>query len=130
MTGMVALVCFLLLISPAIAYYANRREQQTARDRVLERRLTNSPATLRTQPAWTTEKGGMARVLAWLSALPWVGGHLSETMRQASAQMLMAIPVLFVVASVVASEWMSLPVALLAGVGAAAMPLLYLRRKR
>ncbi len=130
MTELVTFVCFVLLLSPAIAYYANWREQQIARDRVLERRLTNSPPGLPTQRAWTSSKDGMARVLAWLSALPWVGGYLSETMRQARVPILIAIPALFVVATVASSESLDLPVALLIGVGAAAMPLLYLRRRR
>lgn len=130
MTELVTFVCFVLLLSPAIAYYANRREQESARDRILERRLANSPAGLRTQRAWTAPKDGMARILAWLSALPWVGNYLSETMRQASAPILVAIPALFVVATAVSSESLELPVALLVGVGAAAMPLLYLRRRR
>ena len=130
MTELVTFICFVLLLSPAIAYYANRREQQSARDRVLERRLANPPTGPRTQRAWTAPKDGMARVLAWLSGLPWVGGYLSETMRQASAPMLIAIPALFVVATVFSSEWLGPPAALLFGVAAAAMPLLYLRRRR
>jgi len=129
-TELVTFVCFVLLISPAIAYYANRREQQGARNRELERRLANAPAGLPMQPAWTTPRDGMAGVLAGLSALPWVGSHLSESMRQASAPMLIAIPALLVVVSVVSTAWMDLPVALLIGVAAAAMPLLYLRRRR
>ncbi len=130
MTELVTFVCFVLLLSPTIAYYANRREQQIARDRVLERRLANSPPGPRTQRAWNAPEVGLARLLAWLSALPWVGGYLRETMGQASAPILIAMPALFVVATGVSGQSLDLPVALLIGVGVAAMPLLYLRRKR
>jgi tight adherence protein B len=129
MTELVTFVCFVLLIAPAIAYHAHRGEERRARDRDLERRLANRPAGLPTRPAWSASRDGMARLLPWLTALPLVGSHLGETMRQASAPLLIAIPVLLVAAAAVSAEWMDLPVALLIGLVAAAMPVLYLRRR-
>ena len=45
MTELITLVCFALLISPALVYYTIRRKHRLAQDRVLERRLGDSSAT-------------------------------------------------------------------------------------
>ena len=75
MTELVALVCFILLISPAVAYYTIRQKHRIARERELERRLGNSPVSPRAQAAWMSPKDEMTRVLARLSTVPWVGGY-------------------------------------------------------
>jgi tight adherence protein B len=62
--------------------------------------------------------------------MPWAGGYLGETIRLANAPILLAIPALMVAGTVVFTHWLSLPAALLCGIGAASLPLLYLRRKR
>ena len=84
MTELVTLVCFVLLISPVVAYYTMRQKHRLAEERVLERRLGNSPASPRAEAAWTPPRDEMTLVLARLSTVPWVGGFLSETMRQAT----------------------------------------------
>lgn len=130
MTELVALVCFVLLISPAVAYYTIRQKHRIARERELERRLGNSPASPRTQAAWMSPKDEMTRVLARLSTVPWVGGYLSETMRQATVPLMLAIPALLVAGTFISGHWLTVPGALLFGVAAATAPVLYARRKR
>jgi hypothetical protein len=78
MTELTTLVCFVLLISPAVAYYTMRQQHRLAQERVLQRRLGNSPASLRAQSAWTAPKDEMTLVLARLSTVPWVGGYLER----------------------------------------------------
>ena len=130
MTELVALVCFILLISPAVAYYTIRQKHRIARERELERRLGNSPASPRTQAAWMSPKDEMTRVLARLSMVPWVGGYLSDTMRQATVPLMLAIPALLVAGTFISGHWLTVPGALLFGVAAATAPVLYARRKR
>ena len=130
MTELVTFVCFVLLISPAAAYYTIRQKHRLAEERVLERRLGNSPTSPRAQPAWTPPKDEMTLVLARLSTVPWVGGYLSETMRQATVPLMLAIPALLVAGTLVSGHWLSVPGALLCGVAAATLPVLYARRKR
>lgn len=130
MTELVALVCFVLLISPAVAYYTIRQKHRIARERELERRLGNSPASPRTQAAWMSPKDEMTRVLARLSTVPWVGGYLSDTMRQATLPLMLAIPALLVAGTFISGHWLTVPGALLCGVAVATAPVLYARRKR
>jgi tight adherence protein B len=130
MTELVTLVCFILLISPAVAYYTIRQKHRIARERELERRLGNSPASPRTQAAWMSPKDEMTRVLARLSTMPWVGGYLSDTMRQATVPLMLAIPALLVAGTFISGHWLTVPGALLCGVAAATAPVLYARRKR
>jgi tight adherence protein B len=130
MTELVALVCFVLLISPAVAYYTIRQKHRIARERELERRLGNSPASPRTQAAWMSPKDEMTRVLARLSTVPWVGGYLSDTMRQATVPLMLAIPALLVAGTFISGHWLTVPGALLCGVAAGTAPVLYARRKR
>jgi tight adherence protein B len=130
MTELVTLVCFILLISPAVAYYTIRQKHRIARERELERRLGNSPASPRTQAAWMSPKDEMTRVLARLSMVPWVGGYLSDTMRQATVPLMLAIPALLVAGTFISGHWLTVPGALPFGVAAATAPVLYARRKR
>jgi tight adherence protein B len=131
MTDLVTLICFALLVSPAVAYYTIRHRQRLAQDRVLERRLGNLPAEgPRAQPAWAPPEDEVARVLALLKGLPWVGGYLSETMREASVPILLAIPALLVVGTVVSGKWLTVSGALLFGVATSTLPVFYARRKR
>lgn len=130
MTELVALVCFVLLISPAVAYYTIRQKHRIARERELERRLGNSPASPRTQAAWMSPKDEMTRVLARLSTVPWVGGYLSDTMRQATVPLMLAIPALLVAGTFISGHWLTVAGALLFGVATATAPVLYARRKR
>jgi tight adherence protein B len=69
-------------------------------------------------------------VLARLSTVPWVGGFLSETMRQATVPLMLAIPGLLVAGTFISGHWLTVPGALLCGVAAATAPVLYARRKR
>ena len=128
MTELVTLVCFILLISPAVAYYTIRQKHRIARERELERRLGNSPAS--PQAAWMSPKDEMTRVLARLSTVPWVGGYLSDTMRQATVPLMLAIPALLMAGTFISGHWLTVPGALLGGVAAATAPVLYARRKR
>jgi tight adherence protein B len=128
MTELVTLVCFILLISPAVAYYTIRQKHRIARERELERRLGNSPAS--PQAALMSPKDEMTRVLARLSTVPWVGGYLSDTMRQATVPLMLAIPALLVAGTFISGHWLTVPGALLCGVAAATAPVLYVRRKR
>ena len=130
MTELVTLVCFILLISPAVAYYTIRQKHRIARERELERRLGNSPVSPRAQAAWMSPKDEMTRVLARLSTVPWVGGYLSDTMRQATVPLMLAIPALLVAGTFISGHWLTVPGALLFGVAAATAPVLYARRKR
>lgn len=130
MTELVTFFCFALLISPAIAYYLIRHSQQIARERVLDRRLTNSQTDPRVQLAWTAPRNELGRVLARLRALPWVGRYLSESMHQANMPILLAIPALLVVGTLVSGHWLTVPGALLFGVVAATLPVFYARKKR
>jgi tight adherence protein B len=130
MTELITLVCFVLLISPVVAYYTMRQKHRLAEERVLERRLGNSPARPRAEAAWTPPKDEMTLVLARLSTVPWVGGYLSETMRQATVPLMLAIPALLVVGTFVSAHWLNVPGALLCGVAAATAPVLYAHRKR
>jgi Flp pilus assembly protein TadB len=130
MTELTTLVCFVLLISPAVAYYTMRQQHRLAQERVLQRRLGNSPASLRAQSAWTAPKDEMTLVLARLSTVPWVGGYLRETMRQATVPLMLAIPALLVAGTVVSGHWLDVPGALLCGLAAASVPVVYARRKR
>jgi len=130
MTELVTFVCFVLLMTPAALYYVNRRQQRLAQEGILERRLANAqPGPLAQLPAWGPPKDEMTRVLARLNALPWVGGYLGETMRQANVPMLLAVPALMVAGTFISGRWMNLPGALLCGVGAAALPVIYARQK-
>ncbi len=130
MTELITLVCFVLLISPVVAYYTMRQKHRLAEERVLERRLGNSPASPRAEAAWTPPKDEMTLVLARLSTVPWVGGFLSETMRQATVPLMLAIPALLVAGTLVSAHWLNVPGALLCGVAAATAPVLYARRRR
>jgi len=130
MTELITLVCFVLLISPVVAYYTMRQKHRLAEERVLERRLGNSPASPRAEAAWTPPKDEMTLVLARLSTVPWVGGFLSETMRQATVPLMLAIPALLVACTLVSAHWLNVPGALLCGVAAATAPVLYARRRR
>jgi tight adherence protein B len=130
MTELVTFVCFALLMSPALAYYAIRRKERRARDRVLERRLASPLTGPLVQLALTLPKDGMTHVLARLGALPWVGGYLSETLLEASVPLLLAIPVLLVAGTAVASNWLTFSGALLFGIGASTLPVFYARRRR
>jgi tight adherence protein B len=130
MTELVTLICFILLMSPAVAYYTIRQKHRIARERELERRLGNSPASPRTQATWMSPKDEMTRVLARLSTVPWVGGYLSDTMRQATVPLTLAIPALLVAGTFISGHWLTVPGALLCGVAAATAPVLYARRKR
>jgi tight adherence protein B len=130
MTELITLVCFVLLISPVVAYYTMRQKHRLAEERVLERRLGNSPASPRAEAAWTPPKDEMTLVLARLSTVPWVGGFLSETMRQATVPLMLAIPALLVAGTLVSAHWLNVPGALLCGVAAATTPVLYARRRR
>jgi tight adherence protein B len=129
MTELIALVCFALLISPALVYYAIRRKHRLAQDRVLERRLGDSSATPHTQPAWSPPKDEMPLVLARLRMVPWVGSYLSQTMRQATLPLVLAIPALLVAGTVISGHWLKVPGALLCGLAAAMLPVLYARRR-
>jgi len=130
MTELVTLVCFILLISPAVAYYTIRQKHRIARERELERRLGNSPASPRTQATWMSPKDEMTRVLARLSTVPWAGSYLSDTMRQATVPLMLAIPALLIAGTFISGHWLTVPGALLFGVAAATAPVLYARRKR
>jgi len=130
MTELITLICFVLLISPVVAYYTMRQKHRLAEERVLERRLGNSPASPRAEAAWTPPKDEMTLVLARLSTVPWVGGFLSETMRQATVPLMLAIPALLVAGTLVSAHWLNVPGALLCGVAAATAPVLYARRRR
>jgi tight adherence protein B len=130
MTELITLVCFVLLISPVVAYYTMRQKHRLAEERVLERRLGNSPASPRAEAAWTPPKDEMTLVLARLSTVPWVGGFFSETMRQATVPLMLAIPALLVACTLVSAHWLNVPGALLCGVAAATAPVLYARRRR
>ncbi len=129
-TELVTLVCFLLLISPAIAYHTMRQKHRLAEERVLERRLGNSPVDPRALAGWTPPKDEMTRVLARLRTVPWVGGYLSDTMRYATVSLMLAIPALLVAGTIVSGNWLNLPGALLCGLAAAALPVLLARYKR
>jgi tight adherence protein B len=130
MNELVAIACFILLISPAVVYYSARRHHRLEQDRVLERRLANAPSGPQAALAWTAPKDEMTRVLARLSGLPWGGDYLSDSMRQATLPLVLAIPTLPVAVTIIADKWLDLPSALLCGVGASALPVLYARRKR
>ncbi len=130
MTELITLVCFVLLISPVVAYCTMRQKHRLAEERVLERRLGNSPASPRAEAAWIPPKDEMTLVLARLSSVPWVGGFLSETMRQATVPLMLAIPALLVAGTLVSAHWLNVPGALLCGVAAATAPVLYARRRR
>jgi len=130
MTELITLVCFVLLISPVVAYYTMRQKHRLAEERVLERRLGNSPASPRAEAAWIPPKDEMTLVLARLSTVPWVGGFLSETMRQATVPLMLSIPALLVAGTFVSGHWLNVPGALLCGVAAATAPVLYARRRR
>jgi len=130
MTELVTFVCFVLLISPAVAYYALRQKHRRAQDRILERRLGNSPAAGTPSPvAWAPPKDEVVRVLARLRALPWVGGYLGETMREATVPTLLTIPALLVAGTVVSGKWLTVSGALLFGLAASTLPVFYARRK-
>jgi tight adherence protein B len=128
MTELVAFVCFALLLSPAAAFYAFRQSQRRAEDRILERRLGNSPAA-DAQLVTGPPNDEVARVLIRLETVPWVGGYLSETMREATLPILLAIPALLVAGTLVSSKWLDLSGALLVGIGSATLPVFYARRK-
>jgi tight adherence protein B len=130
MTELVTFLCFALLVSPAVAYYLVRHNQQLARERVLDRRLANSQTGPRVQAAWGPPKDELVRVLARLRALPWVGGYLSESLRQANVPILLAIPALLVVGTFVSGHWLTVPGSLLFGMAAATLPVFYARKKR
>ncbi|HTJ09763.1 MAG TPA: type II secretion system F family protein [Candidatus Binataceae bacterium] len=129
MTELITLVCFALLISPALVYYVIRRKHRLAQDRVLERRLGDSSATPDTQPAWIPPKDEMPLVLARLRLVPWVGSYLSQTMQQATVPLVLAIPALLVAGTVISGHWLKVPGALICGLAAATLPVLYARRK-
>ncbi|HVB81442.1 MAG TPA: type II secretion system F family protein [Candidatus Binataceae bacterium] len=130
MTELVTFVCFALLLSPALAFHVLRQRQRRAQERILERRLGNSPAASQpAQPAWAPPKDEVANVLARLRTLPRVGNYLSDTMREATVPILLAIPALLVVGTVVSNRWLNITGALLFGVGAATLPVFYARRK-
>jgi tight adherence protein B len=130
MAVLVAIIFFALLVSPTAALYVTSRRQRFERDRTLARRLGQAPTDVRTAPALASPSQRIARLAAGLSTMPWAGGYLGETIRLANAPILLAIPALMVAGTVVFTHWLSLPAALLCGIGAASLPLLYLRRKR
>jgi hypothetical protein len=101
-----------------------RHKHRLAEERVLERRLENSPVDPRAQAGWTPPKDEMTRVLARLRTVPWVGGYLSDTMRYATVSLMLAIPALLVAGTIVSGDWLNLPGALLCGLAAAALPVL------
>ena len=130
MTDLVTFVCFVLLMSPPVAYYIVRRRQQLTQERILERRLGNSTVKgTAAQLTWGPPKDEVVRVLARLRALPWLGVYLSETMREASVPMLLAIPLLLVVGTFVSGKWLSVSGALIFGVATSTLPFFYARRK-
>ncbi len=130
MALLVTIVFFALLVSPAAALYATSKRQRFERERILARRLGQAPAGPHAAPGLAVSSHRMARLAAGLSTAPWIGGYLGQTLRPASAPLLLAIPVLMVAGTIVFTHWLSLPEALLGGVGVASLPLLYLRRKR
>ena len=102
MTVLVAFICFVLLVSPVVAYSHGRRKHQLGRERVLARRLGEfADAPARAACVDTRPGTRMALLPARLGTLPWVGGYLSETMRQATVPMLLAIPALLVAGTIV-----------------------------
>ena len=130
MTDLVTFVCFVLLMSPPVAYYIVRRRQQLNQERILERRLGNSTVKgTAAQLTWGPPKDEVVRVLARLRALPWLGIYLSETMREASGPMLLAIPLLLVVGTFVSGKWLSVSGALIFGVATSTLPFFYARKK-
>ncbi len=130
MTELVTFACFVLLISPAAVNFMIRRRERLERERALERRLGNAPAGgAPAQLAWAPPKDEVVRMLDRLSVLPWVGGYLSETMREASAPMLLAIPALMVAGTVVSGKWLTVSGSLFFGVAAATLPVFYAHRK-
>jgi tight adherence protein B len=129
MTELIAFVCFLLLISPAVTYHVIHRRHRLAQEQKLERRLGNPVAGRPAHAAWTPPKDEVLRVLARLRRLPWVGGYLSDCMREASLPILLAIPALLVVGTVVSGRWLNVSGAVLFGVAASTLPVFYARRK-
>jgi tight adherence protein B len=130
MTELLALVCFLLFISPAVTYHVVHGRHRRARDRELERRLGNPAASRPAQTAWGPPKDEVVRVLARLRKVPWVGDYLSDAMREANVPILLAIPALMVVGTVVSGKWLTAPGDVLFGFAASTLPVFYARRKR
>ena len=128
MTELVAFACFILLISPAVMNHLIRRRERLEREQNLQRRLDDYPANWRPSAA-AARYPVVERLVARMGALPLVGNYLAETMRQANAAVLLAIPALLSAVTIAATYWLSLSGALMAGMGAAALPLLYLRRQ-
>jgi tight adherence protein B len=65
--------------------------------------------------------------VTWLGELPICGHYFAESLRQASTPLMLAIPALLIAGTAVFANRTSVPLALLAGLAAAAMPLIYLR---
>ena len=130
MSELVTFVCFALLVSPAVMHYMTRRRERREREQTLTRRLADRPGLWRPSPALAPRNPALERLIGGIGALPWVGDYLAETMRQANASALLAIPALLLAVTIISTRWLSLTDALVAGMGASALPLLYLRRRR
>lgn len=130
MAVLVAILFFVLLVSPAAALYATGKRRGLERDRVLARRLGAAPAAPRAIPTPAISSQRMARLSARLGSVPWLGGYLGQTVGLGSIPILLAAPLLLVAVTVIFIQRLSFPVALLCGGGAAALPLFYLHRKR
>ncbi|HEY2525516.1 MAG TPA: type II secretion system F family protein [Candidatus Binataceae bacterium] len=130
MTELVTILCFVLLVSPAVMHYMVGRRERLDREHDLERRLGNYEPRSRQSLTLAPLNPATERLVAALAGLPWIGRYLAETIRPASASTLLAIPVLFAGVTIAAASRLGTGGAALAGIAAAALPLLYLRKLR
>jgi tight adherence protein B len=130
MTELVAFVCFVLLISPVVMNHLVRRKERLERELTLRRRLGDQSGNRRSPAAPAPRNPVVERLVARVGALPWVGDYLGESLRRADTRMLLTIPASPVAAAIVSARWLSLSGTLSVPMGAIALPLLYLLRRR
>jgi tight adherence protein B len=130
MTELVTIACFALLVSPAVMHYMMGRRERLDREHELERRLGNYDPHQHRSSALAPANRATERLVAAVGGLPWIGRSLAPIVRPASAPTLLAIPLLFAGATIAAASRLGAGGAILAGIAAAALPLLYLRRMR
>jgi tight adherence protein B len=130
MTELVAFACFVLLISPVVMNHLVRRKERLERELTLRRRLGDQSGN-RCSPAASAPRNPVVeRLVARVGAVPWVGDYLGETLRRADTRTLLTIPASPVAAALVSARWLSLSGTLIVAMGAIALPLLYLLRRR
>ena len=130
MALLATIVFFALLVSPMAVLYATNRRERRERDRTLARRLGQVLPEPHAASGLKASMQRIARLAAWLSIAPWIGGYVSKSRWPTRAALVIATPGLLAVGTIVFADWLNLPVALFCGVGVASLPLLYLRRTR